>query len=242
LFMNQEFGGFMTGKFRTLLAEGRFALIASLPANDPGLARAAWDNGADAVKIHINVNHRAGGVCFGSFDEERPGLEKILNAARGPVGIVPGAEPAAAEADLEKVLTAGFDFISLYAHHSPLSLLDQGITRMLAADYSYSLDEIKGLASMADIFEASIIRADNYGERLTLRDLTLYKNISALLDVPVVVPTQKKILPGEAAGLFRAGVSAIMIGAVSAGKTPEEFGRKTAEFRKVMDAAEGGRR
>ncbi|MDR3247972.1 MAG: hypothetical protein LBT39_04225 [Treponema sp.] len=230
----------MTGKFQTLLSQGRFALIASLPANDPSLAKAAWDNGADAVKIHINVSHRASGTHFGSFDEERPRLEQILGEARGPVGIVLGAEVDAADKDLEKVVAAGFDFISIYAHHGPLRLLDANITKMLAADYSYSSEEIKTLSSLADIFEASLIAPEHYREPLSLRDLAAYKNITTFLNIPVVVPTQKKITPEEAPLLFKAGVNAIMIGAVSAGKTVEEFGAKTAEFRRAMDIAEKG--
>ncbi|MDR3174469.1 MAG: hypothetical protein LBU19_09485 [Treponema sp.] len=225
----------MAGKFRALL-EKRFALIASLPANDPRLAAAAWDHGADAVKIHINVKHRAGGLQFGGFSEERPGLERILAEARGPVGIMLGADAAAAANDLEMVLAAGFDFISIYGHHAPVRLLGAGITKMLAADGSYSMDMIRALASLADIFEASIIPPEQYGEPLTLRDLAAYKNISAALDIPVVVPTQKKITSGEAALLYNAGVSAIMIGAISAGKSSEEFGAAAGEFRKAMDA------
>lgn len=228
----------MKGIFRALL-EKRFALIASLPANDPSLAAAAWDQGADAVKIHINVKHRAGGLQFGGFDEEWPHLERILKEARGPVGIMLGADTAAAAKDLEKVLAAGFDFVSIYGHHAPVQLLEAGITKMLAADGSYSLDMIRALASLGDIFEASTVPADHYGEPLTLRDLAWYKTISAALDIPVVVPTQKRILSGEAARLYDAGVSAIMIGAVSAGKTPEEFGRAAGEFRKAMDACAG---
>jgi hypothetical protein len=225
----------MKGKFHTLL-EKRFALIASLPANDWRLAAAAWDGGADAVKIHINVKHRAGGLQFGGFDEERPNLEKILAEARGPVGIMLGADTAAAARDLEKVLAAGFDFVSIYGHHAPAPLLKAGITRMLAADASYSMDTIRALASLADIFEASVIPGEQYGEPLSLRDLAVYKVISAALDIPVVVPTQKKITGAEAALLYDAGVSAIMIGAVSAGKSPEEFGEAAGEFRKAMDA------
>ena len=36
-------------KFRQMLKEERFPLVMSLPRNDPALARAAWENGADAV-------------------------------------------------------------------------------------------------------------------------------------------------------------------------------------------------
>jgi hypothetical protein len=34
-------------------------LIASLPRNDPALAQAALDGGADVVKVHLHLQHRA---------------------------------------------------------------------------------------------------------------------------------------------------------------------------------------
>ncbi|MDR2103930.1 MAG: hypothetical protein LBP42_07505, partial [Treponema sp.] len=215
-----------------------FSLIASLPVNDPALAAAAWENGAHAVKVHINVSHRASKTLFKGFAEERPALERILAEAKGPVGIVLGGDPLPARRDLEDVIKAGFDFISIYAHHAPTELLDGEITKMLAADYSYTGEAIKNLVSCADVFEASIIHPESYGEELTLKDIITYKTICGSIDIPVVVPTQKRIRPGEVKHLYHAGVSAVMIGAISAGKTAAEFGGKTAEFRKTIDALE----
>ena len=53
-------------------------LIASLPRNDPELARAALAGGADVLKVHLNVTHNASGVRFGSLcrsEERRVGKE-----------------------------------------------------------------------------------------------------------------------------------------------------------------------
>jgi hypothetical protein len=228
-------------KFVEIIKANPFSLIASLPANDPALAAAAWENGADVVKIHINVSHRASKTLFKSFAEEKPCLERILAGARGPVGIVLGGDPASARRDLEDVIKAGFDFVSIYAHHAPVQLLEAPISKMLAADYSYNGEAIKSLASCADIFEASIIAPECYGEDLTVKDISAYKAICAAIDIPVVVPTQKKIQPREVRCLYNAGVSAVMIGAISAGKSVSEFGGKTAEFRKMIDALEESR-
>ena len=223
-------------KLLNMLNNSTLTLIASLPANDYKLAEAAWANGADAVKIHINVEHRASGTVFGRFDDERENIQKILDVARGrPVGIVLGASPEDAERDFEDVVKAGFDFISIYAHHAAPALLDPRVTRMFAADYSYSADEKKYLASYADVFEASLAAPERYGDRLSLRDLISYKALCDAIDPPVVVPTQKNILPSEVAHLHKAGVSAVMIGAIVAGKTVESYGRATAAFRNAID-------
>jgi hypothetical protein len=223
-------------KFTGIFKDNAFSLIASLPVNDPAMAAAAWENGAHVVKVHINVNHRASKTQFNSFAEERSCLERILAEAQGPVGLVLGGDPVSARRDLEEVIQAGFDFISIYAHHAPVQLLDGAISKMLAADYSYTGEAIKNFGAYADVFEASIIPPECYGEELTVKDIISYKTICTLLDIPVVVPTQKRILPHEVKHLYHAGVSALMIGAISAGKSISEFGGKTAEFRKTIDA------
>lgn len=53
----------MNGMFSELLyavqrKECPIALVASLPANDPALAKAALEGGVDVVKVHINVHRR----------------------------------------------------------------------------------------------------------------------------------------------------------------------------------------
>ena len=105
-------------KFRQMLKEERFPLVMSLPRNDPALARAAWENGADVVKIHINVKHHASQTLFGSFEEERGAIEAMLAEAKGPMGIVLGADCCAAERSLPQAVAYGFDFLSLYGHHA----------------------------------------------------------------------------------------------------------------------------
>jgi hypothetical protein len=218
------------------LLNTKFTLIASLPANDYRLAEAAWENGADAVKVHINTEHRASGARFLSFDEEWDDLRKILDNAKGPVGIVAGSDPETVGRDGPKAAEAGFNFISVYAHHAPPCLSDVGAVKMLAADYSYTADEYLYFARYADVFEASVITPDLYGARLHSRDLMIYASLCGAASLPVVVPTQKHIMPSEVIYLRDAGVSAIMIGAIVAGKTAGSFGRATAAFRQAIDA------
>ena len=98
-------------KFRQMLKEERFPLVMSLPRNDPALARAAWENGADVVKIHINVKHHASQTLFGSFEEERGAIEAMLAEAKGPMGIVLGADCCAAERSLPQAVAYGFDYL-----------------------------------------------------------------------------------------------------------------------------------
>ena len=61
------------------LNDEKLTLIVSLPKNDVEVARAAIKGGADVIKIHINVEHRASKTKFGSFDEEIEEINKIIN-------------------------------------------------------------------------------------------------------------------------------------------------------------------
>lgn len=99
-------------RLKSLVYEKRFPLIVSLAANDPELARAAQEAGADAVKLHLNTVHEITGSRFGSWEEEREGILAVLAAVDLPVGVVPGQGDAMAdERAFEEMAAAGVDFI-----------------------------------------------------------------------------------------------------------------------------------
>jgi hypothetical protein len=231
----------MPKHYLEILGRKKPALIASLPANDPELARIAWEEGVDVVKVHINVVHHASGTHYGSFAEERPVLEKILEDARGPCGIVAGGDVEPARKDYRSCAEAGFEFLSLYVHHTPLEILTfDGLIKMIALDYTWSPEDVPALRAIgADVLEASIMHPDSYGEPLSARELISYTRFCAAAraasNMPVVVPTQRAVGPEEMAQLVAAGISGIMIGAVVTGKTVETFPKAVSAFRKAID-------
>ncbi len=224
-------------QFKQFLLEGRFPLVMSLPRNDPALAEAAWKNGADVVKVHVNVKHHASQTLFGTFEEERSAIEAMLSHAKGPMGIVLGAEGAAAEQTLPLAVACGFDFLSLYGHHTaPRVLAADGISKMIAPDYTWADWEIEGLQAVgADILEASVMHPDSYGQPLSARELIRYQHLSRLSQLPIVVPTQRAIRPDEIASLRSCGVKSLMIGAVVTGKDAQSIGDAVAAFRRSID-------
>lgn len=215
------------------------ALIVSLPVNSVELAVAAVTGGADAVKVHVNVEHRASGTHFGSFVEERQRLLAIAQATGGSVslGIMPGAHTVASPDELKELSAAGFEFLDCYAHDLPACYLaDQGLKKMLACDSSFRCDEAKWFASLgADAVEASIIEPEGYGRPLMSNDLARYRSLVESSRLPVVVPTQRRIQPEEVSLLGRAGVSGIMIGAIVTGKEPRTVERTTRQFRESIE-------
>lgn len=222
-----------------LLSSRPMSLLVSLPANDPELARAAVAGGADALKVHVNVHHRASGTRFGSLAEEREALAEILRVAgRGPVGLVAGGDPGVPASEVAEAVAMGFTTVSMYAHHLPAAWLGiPGADFMAAPDYTYSRDEIAGLGELpVALIEASIVHPDGYGQPMSLRDLNAYRWMAARLPQPVVVPSQRRLIPEDLPLLAKVGVRAVMIGAVVTGRDAGSLERATSAFRKAVDA------
>lgn len=226
-------------RFHKMLQQNPFSLVASLSANDLDLAKAALDAGADAVKVHMNVHHVASNSQFGSFEDNREFLTKLLEmAGERPVGAVLGGGDAyitqEEKLELEEM---GLDFVSCYAEHFPAFMLKgDKITKMVALHDTYEtvLPAVKN--SEIQVVEASIMHASQYGTPLTYFDLLQYRKICEAVTQPVLIPTQKKIRPDEVFALRDAGCKAVMIGAVVVGEpTAEAWGKTTRAFRNAID-------
>ncbi|MDR1586383.1 MAG: hypothetical protein LBS57_02870 [Treponema sp.] len=228
-------------KFKSLITESRFSLVVSLPSNNVDLAKAALAGGAQALKVHMNVWHRASGNTFGDFKANRAFMEELIKlAGTVPVGLVPGGEDAFINPEeLAELEAMGLDFFSSYADHLPVFMMgSKKLDKMVAVNHAYTqntLDAVKN--SGIDILEASIMSGDQYGRPLRYSDVLQYGDVARKTGKPVLIPTQKKILPSETAALFEAGCKAIMIGAVVTGEgSPADCEKATAEFRRAIDA------
>lgn len=228
--------------FKDLINTRKFMLVVSLPSNDLALARAALEGGADAVKVHCNVWHRASGHSFGSYGENREFLRQLIGLCGDvPVGLMPGTDQAfitnEERLELEEM---GLSFTSAYSHHLPCFMMDsEKLTNVVALDASYSegmLDVVR--TSAIEVLEASIMKGEDYGKDLSYGDILWYSQIAEKTSKPCVIPTQKRIKPEEVKYLYQAGCKAIMIGAVVFGQdpTPEELRDVTRAYRQAVDA------
>jgi hypothetical protein len=214
-------------------------LIASLPRNDPDLAQAALDAGADVLKVHVNLHHHASQTHFGSLEDERPALERILRIWEGRIcGIVPGADPNLDPGTLVRLYEMGFGFFSLYLHHAPVGLLPppEKIERMLALAYSDGPLIIEGIKKLpVQVVELSMLDPDTYGQPLTYHDLAQYAVISRAVYQPTVVPTQHNIPPTAIPELLDAGVSGLMLGVIAAGNTADSWFQAVNKYRRAAE-------
>lgn len=224
--------------FEKLLKNSKMTLVVSLPENSYEMAKVAYESGAQALKMHINVHHRASGNDFGNFQSGKELFKRILEEFNVPLGIVPGGEEAfATKEEMQQLEDMGVDFYSAYYHHLPANIANtKKLTRMVAIDSNYNDIILRGINNSAmEVLEASIMPGETYGQPLCFKDLMQYSAIAASISKPVLVPTQKKIKPEEVKLLHEVGVKAIMIGAVVTTKDIENLKRVTAEFREAIE-------
>lgn len=225
-------------RFIEKMKEDKLTLVVSCPRNEYDYARLAWENGADAVKIHLNVDHFASGTKFGTLAEEMDFVSKVLQNCPVPVGVVVGGDTTRINDDFLNVLEQDFDFLSLYVHDAtPLVMNQNKITKMLACNDTYTHDEIKRFESLGvEILEASVINASQYGTPLNMRDILKYRTIRELVDIPMLLPTQKKVKTSELKDIQDAGFNGIMIGAVTTTLELDTYAKVIKQFRTAIDS------
>jgi putative N-acetylmannosamine-6-phosphate epimerase len=228
----------MAGRLLASLSEGP-RLIVSLPANSPELAHAAAEGGADALKVHLHVQHEASGTQFGGLAEERDALSAIL-ALDLPTGVVPGAgDSLPTRGEMDELAALGIDFFDLYARDMPTWLISfEGMTRAIALDEAATPDDAREFETMGfEMLEAAIMPHQGYGRPLSVADLAAYRAIRRATSLPIIVPTQRAIAPGEVSVLVRdVGVNAVMIGAIVTGREPVPLRAATQRFAAALAA------
>lgn len=223
-------------QLHTQLTHNEWTLLVSLPRNDVELARAALRGGARGLKVHINVEHFASGTRFGSWDEEREVLAQIVAIARhegASVGVVPGAGGSfASPADFRGLAEIGIDYFDAYPFDCPAWALKQTeLDVMMAAFHGYDMAEFAGLEELGmTLCEASILGHEDYGKSLTARDVARYAHLVKSLRVPVIVPSQKKIEPGDVAALRASGARGLLIGAIVTGRDAQSIEAAARSF------------
>ncbi len=224
-------------RLKELTASG-FRLMVSLPKNRPELALAAVESGAEILKVHLNCHHFASDTRFGSWTDEKPVLQEILSAVKVPVGLVTGEETQPSADEWAEFKSFGFDFWDLFAKYTAPGCFDvSGLGRMVAVDDTWTAEMVQDMVSFGvDVFEASIIPRTSYRTPLNLVDLTRYRALSRACGVPIMVPTQKAVLPAEVGWLRKAGAAGITIGAIVTGLEEASLRAATARFREAIDA------
>lgn len=221
----------------------RPALLISLPRNDPMLAEAAAGAGADGLKTHVNVAHRASGTSFGSVAAERSGLREILGLGL-PTGLVVGGEGAVDRSEMAAAAGMGFAFFDVYLAHAPAWYVDAcaGVPAVAALGTGDPPDRAGVLGGLGfAAVEASLTPPEEYGTPLPARRLADYARVVELSSLPVIVPSQHALTVDDVHALVAAGVAAVLLGAVVTGTEPARVAEVTGAFRTAIGTAASAR-
>ena len=168
--------------FRQMIESNSFTLVVSLPANDLDLARAALDAGAQAIKVHCNVWHRASGHTFGTYAENREFLRQLITlCGEVPVGLVPGgAETFITPGERRELEQMGLAFFSAYSRNLPCHMMESPVlTKMVAIDSGYTPETLDAVRdSDIDVLECSILPGEYYATALCYDDILRFHSIA----------------------------------------------------------------
>ncbi|GII91580.1 hypothetical protein [Sinosporangium siamense] len=218
------------------LPSDRIGVLVSLPGNDPALAEAAASAGADGLKVHINIEHRASGTAFGSLDQEADRLRAVL-AVGLPTGLVVGGAGTVSPGETRSASVMGFDYFDVYASHAPAGYVaDCGeVTPMVALGPADGPADAAALvAAGVRALEMSTLDPALYGTALSLGTLARVSAVRGAVGVPLVVPAQHRLTPADLPALVEAGASAVLLGAVVTGPTPEGIAAAVKAFRGAL--------
>jgi hypothetical protein len=206
-------------------------LVAALAQNDPELAQAAVDGGADALCLHINVRD------FGDFLAEKEKLAAVLEACELPVGVVTGMKKQAARHEIEEMIKMGFDFFNINIEHAPAYVPDlKRITKVIALGSRFTIDVVLGVGRFgANAIDAAIVPSSEHGKELKVGDLQNYISIVMTAGIPVIVPTQRSVKPSEVAIIADTGAKGLMLTPVITGKTARGIKETVQSFRVAVD-------
>jgi hypothetical protein len=138
---------------------------------------------------------------------------------------------------VERLSGLGLDFYSIYAHHLPSFMLDDlGLEPTFAINDEYEPSLVTSAAHYGfTALEASIVPGSEYGTPLSFADVLKYRRLVLQAQIPVLVPSQRKLVPEDVRVLRDTGVKAIMLGAVVTGRAEEQLRRAVNGFRNAVD-------
>ncbi|MDG6907882.1 MAG: hypothetical protein JRN20_19095 [Nitrososphaerota archaeon] len=216
-----------------------FTLFGDLHVNDKHYAVCCEEAGADAVLFHLSQDSLHGGR-FGGLELEEGSLRDAISVLKIPAGISIGDSRPLLPEEWESVVSLGFAFVNMYAHHLPSFIwLDSRIDKLVSIGPGYILEQVKALSEFDKIsgILAALTPNQGIGMPLTLLDVTTLRVISRLSSRPIFVPTQRKIRPQDINLLKEQGCRGLFVSSIVYGETEQSCRDQIALFRSEISSA-----
>ncbi|MFA4858269.1 MAG: hypothetical protein WC901_07285 [Candidatus Margulisiibacteriota bacterium] len=216
-------------KLLDLLRSKPLTLIVSLPETSLEFAQAAAGGGADALNLDCD--------SFGTYLKDKIVIGQIVKTISVPCGITFESSQGLNSAEIKKLAAAGVDFIGMPIGSVVAALAKEAkIAEVYVLGKDYTIDELMNIGkSTKMILSAAVIRNFDLGRELNVGDLQNYIGMATSTDIPIIVPTQKKIHFSEVSILSDTGVKGLELTAQVLGKTLKTMQKAIREFRLAVD-------
>lgn len=193
-----------------------FSLIVEIPTISSSYIQAAYENKADFIRIKP--------LSFYDLQNAQEAL-KISKLLMG-LDLVNIKEEIKIK-DVQK-----FSFLTLpFRSRKNQKLENIKLPFLLRLSTLYSLDDIVSMEkNTLAVLEADIVPKPGWGREMINADLQNYISIALASKAPVLVPTQRNILPSEVAILWDAGIKGIILTSEFLDNDIEQFEKKLQDF------------
>jgi len=200
--------------FAGLVARTEPGLVAVLPENSVEYAYAAASAGAHAVMVGIDKTETHLPGLFGSFDLVEDSVSAILGTSSVPVGISIGDSRPLLRENWERIVSKGFSFVNMYAHHMPSFVLDDDrVEKLVSVGPGYMVEQVKSISEFKQVtaLDAAIVPLQGRTHIFNALDLATLRVLAAISSKPVFVRTQKKMTYGDVASALSAGLRGVCL-------------------------------
>ena len=178
-------------------------------------------------------------VHFGGLDEERERLAEMVRAAGDrPLGVVVGTNGELTSAELDELVKLGVDFVAVYPHRAPASLLKiEALGHIARLDPGYPGGPLRGLADLAvDAFAVSVGRPRESIGGFTVHDMASFRQLLETLQRPVMVASSWEIQSDDLPFFREQGVEALILTPLVLGESADSVREKVVEYHQAISA------
>jgi hypothetical protein len=208
-----------------------YSVIASLPKNSVSLAARAEEAGVDALMMNIDGEEGASPNHYGSFDLHDVYIKDVISTVRIPCGIFIGGGRQLSEEYWERVMTAPFSFVEMYAHHMPSFVLADGrVQKVVAIATGYIIEQVRQLSAMSQVeaVDVATVPAQSRGAPFSVLDYATLAVISSATTKPILLRTQKRLTRGDLSLVLSRGVKGLVVDPCILSGTDEAYKEELA--------------
>jgi len=211
-------------------------LIVELSKNDPELASASQEGGADAVLLQILSQKQ--NYIIGSLDDEFENVKNVLEKVTVKKGILLGDVRSVNREEWVQIKSFNFDFIVVYPSTAPIFLLESNIPIFINIQTGLPIEYYRALSHLPSVegFIYGPLTQNRLESSFNFIDLAVIELLSSSLSKPVYFRSLNELKNDEVMLLIKRGVSGIIIDPYSIGlMDPNDVKEAVSSYKKIID-------